>query len=77
LGANTLCFFRRKPIIITDFHYDELINYYNKIFLENNVCVLKYEMLVENSIEFFSKLGTFIGVDWNVHELSEKQKVFL
>lgn len=54
---------KRKPIYLPDFFYDEMINLYERLFKEQNVCVLRYEDMLENPKHFFSELDAFMGGD--------------
>lgn len=46
------------------FLYSKLIDYYVSLFGRENVLVLPFELLVEDSMLFFDKLFNFIGIDF-------------
>lgn len=72
--STPLVFFRRKPIIITDFYYNELILKYAELFGEENLCVLTHENLLQDPFSFFSKIERFIGFDLPIQNYVNKQK---
>lgn len=53
---------KRKPIYLPDFFLDEIKDIYFMLFGANNVCVLKYEDMIDCPEKFFSQLGAFLGV---------------
>ena len=61
-GRTPFVLIKRPPIYLPDFFYDESIEHYKELFGSYNVCVLKYEDLVQNATRFFAQLSEFLGV---------------
>lgn len=61
-------FFKRKPIYLPDFFFNETIDAYENMFGRENICVLKFEDMVSNTSEFFNKLGKFMNVEFDAKE---------
>jgi len=60
---------KRKRIYLPDYYYTEMIENYNSLFGEKNVCVLKYEMLTMNPRQFISELSDFTGLVINENDV--------
>jgi len=60
---------KRKRIYLPDYYYTEMIENYNRLFGEENVCVLKYEDLTMNPQQFVSELSEFMGLMINEEEV--------
>jgi hypothetical protein len=65
--------FKRKPIYLPDFFYDEIIESYQKLFGINNLCILRYEDLINNPAAYFQKLGEFVNTHFE--DIEEKIKI--
>jgi len=65
-------FYKRKPIYLPDLYYDETIEIYVRIFGKDSLCVLKYEQMVDDPEMYFSVLGNFLGVDFNIDALKDR-----
>lgn len=55
-------FYKRKPVYLPDYFYNDILNYYKKVFGKENICILYYEDLLNNPLRFFEKLEEFLGV---------------
>jgi len=66
--------FKRKPFYLPDLFYDEIIEYYQRLFGKENILILKYEDMINNPELYFSKLSEFIGIriDYKNFQLSKK-----
>ncbi len=53
---------KRKPIFLPDYFYDEVLDYYHRLFSEPDVLVVKYEELVASPTCFMERVGAFLGV---------------
>lgn len=53
---------KRKAIYLPDFFFNESINLYEKIFGQENVCILKIEDMHRKRDIFFSNLFNFLGI---------------
>ncbi len=76
-NRTPLVVYKRKPVYLADYFYDEVIGLYCRLFGEENVCVLKFEDMTTDPDTFFSKLSGFMqGVDFDLpairRSLSEK-----
>ncbi len=67
-------FYKRKPIYIAHFFYNETIEIYNKLFGADNVCILKYEDIQKNLFQFFQSMGSFMDIQFDSELIKEKQK---
>jgi len=54
-------FYKRKPVYLPDYFYDELVALYERLF-DGRVIVLKFEELLTAPGSFCGKLGEFISV---------------
>lgn len=61
-NRTPLVSYKRKPIYLPDLFYDETIDTYQQLFGQDNVCILRYEDLVNKRTSFFETLGVFLGV---------------
>jgi hypothetical protein len=52
---------KRKSIYLPDFYYKDIMDIYVKIFGKENLCIIRYEDMLENSEELFSILCLFLG----------------
>ena len=66
--------FKRKPIYMPDFFYDENIDYYQQLFGSNNVLVLKFEDMKNNPKKYFDHLSQFLNVTIELDELQLNTK---
>jgi len=69
---NTMTFalHKRPPIYLNDLCFDEVIDYYEKIFKKMNILVLKYEDFVRNPNNFLLSMSNFLGITFkNVSHL--------
>lgn len=64
-----MVFYKRKPIYIADFYYNEIINLYIKFFGKENLLILQYEDLMNNNKKFFLNLSKYLNVDINATNL--------
>jgi len=66
--------FKRKPIYLPDFFYNENIKYYQNLFGKENVLILRYEDMKNNPDSYFTSLSTFlnINIDHNLFKLNKK-----
>lgn len=55
-------FYKRKPIYLPDYRYDEHIAAYERVFGHERVCVLRYEELEARPERFWASLSAFAGV---------------
>ena len=55
--------YKRRPIYLPDFFYNETINIYNQLFTSPKVLILTYEELKMSPQNFLKKIGSFIVVD--------------
>lgn len=69
-----MVFYKRKPIYLADFYYDEIIDVYKSLFGIENVCVLKFEDMIKNSNRYFTILGDFIDIDIDLEVIKNKLK---
>lgn len=67
-------FYKRTPVYIPDYYYDEIIELYKDIFGEDNVCVLKYEDIKVHPEIYFSQLFDFLGIKMNFNLINEVLK---
>lgn len=67
-------FYKRKPIYLPDFFFNESIDIYKNLFGENNLCVLKFEDMISNPELFFIQLGVFMGLNFNIETIRENLK---
>lgn len=66
--------FKRKPIYLPDFFYDENIDYYQSLFDKENLLVLKYEDMINNSGYFFESLGGFLDIEIDINKFKLQTK---
>lgn len=70
-----MVFFKRKPIYLPDFYYDEIISSYRDLVGEENLCVLRYEDMLSNPENFFSQLGDFVGgIKFDIDSIKKELK---
>ncbi|HVS62752.1 MAG TPA: sulfotransferase [Thermoanaerobaculia bacterium] len=55
-------FYKRKPIYLPDYYYDEIVGAYRRLFGEGRVCVLRYETMRHDPDAFWTSLSDFAGV---------------
>ena len=65
-------FYKRRPIYIPDFYYNEIIAIYNELFGTDNICILEYEELTTSPTNFFKRLGNFMEVTFQDSLISKK-----
>jgi len=75
ITRTPMVFYKRKPIYLPDFYYDEIINIYTDFFGSENICILKYEDLKNNPSEFFTELSTFIEIELDINDIKEKLNI--
>jgi hypothetical protein len=63
MTETPMVLYKRRPIYLPDFYYSDIIREYQKAFGSENVLVLKYEEIKQETDKFFGKLGDFINVD--------------
>lgn len=66
-----MVFFKRKPIYLADFYYNEIINFYHNLFGNENVCVLKYEDMKDSPDYFFQTLSTFMETPFDIPKIKQ------
>ncbi|MFH1843262.1 MAG: sulfotransferase [bacterium] len=62
-------FYKRKPVYLPDYFYDELVALYEQLF-DGRVIVLRFEELLTAPGSFCGKLGEFISVRFDVEEIA-------
>ncbi len=67
-----MVFYKRKPIYLPDYYYDEIIEVYQELFGKENICILKYEDMVNCPDKYFTDLSNFLGVNLNINEIKMK-----
>ena len=69
-----MTYLSESPTIYQIFFYDETIMLYKQLFGNENVLVLKYEDMLDDSKKYFSDLSNFINVDvdYNLYDLNKK-----
>ena len=74
-----MAFFKRNPIYLPDLLFNEIIKTYETLFKRDDLCVLKYEEMRDNSAGFFEQLKNFIdpGLPINMRVLKKllKEKI--
>ncbi len=60
---------KRRPIYLPDFFFSETIELYNNLFGKKNVCILRYEDMVNDFELFFKTLGDFLTFDFKYDDL--------
>lgn len=66
---------KRKLFYLPDLFYNEIIQHYYDVFGKKKVCVLKYELLVENAQEFCMKFGEFTKCNFAIKKDELKNRV--
>jgi hypothetical protein len=55
---------KRSPLYLPDFFYDEMIALYCELFGAHNVCILRYEDMINSPSLYFSALSSFLRVSF-------------
>jgi hypothetical protein len=74
-GRTPMAYYKRAPIYIPDFYYNEIIERYKKLFGKSNVLVLKFEDMLNETETFFNQLGNFINVTFDINNIKNILKV--
>jgi hypothetical protein len=67
--------YKRKPIYLPDYFYNNTIDIYHTLFGADNTCILKYEDMVGKTDYFFNQLGSFMNVDFDMKIINEKKTI--
>ena len=70
-----MVFYKRKPIYIADFFYDEIIEIYHELFGKSNVLILKYEDMKNNPNKFFNNLSNFLSIKINMKQIKKSLQI--
>jgi len=76
-GLTPFVHYKRKPIYLPDFFYDNTINIYQSFLGADTICILKYEDLKNNRDHFFSRLGDFMNVEFDPEYIKNKTEIHL
>lgn len=58
-------YYKRRPIYLPDFFFNETIDEYENLFGRENICVLKFEDMIARPEKFFAELGDFMGIEFD------------
>ena len=67
-------FYKKKPVFLPDLFYDETINIYESLFGSENLCILKFEDMANDSQRYFKRLGSFMNIDFDLDEIKNSLK---
>lgn len=70
-----MVYYKRKLIYLPDFYYNEIIDIYNDLFGESNVCILKYEDMNNNPDKFFKELSVFMDIRLDIEDIKKKLQI--